>query len=212
MSKKIYVPSSGLSHKTTKLRVGINNVSRNVVKGYIGINGSAKQFWPDEPVYVWNRYNVDPKYTYSVVYKGSYNSTWSKQTSGSFAKFAAFDSNTGQITLSNIQTYDYRWLLDHASMTVMDGYITIYNTKFDLGWSPNEVYSTSAREGTFSQWYRIGITSTNRIMIFSRPDITSSISDYIRGSYLDQVTSKMRGSYPDDGVQGGYWYVYVGER
>ena len=60
MSKKIYVPSSGLSHKTTKLRVGINNVSRNVVKGYVGVNGIAKQFWPDEPIYIWNRYNADP--------------------------------------------------------------------------------------------------------------------------------------------------------
>ena len=141
-----------------------------------------------------------------------YRCEWTYKTSGgSFAKSASFDPNTGQITLSDIQTYDYRWLLKNASMTLMTGYITTYNTKYDLGWTPNEVYGTDANEGTFSQWYKIGITSTNNLMDFYRPDVTSSISDYIQGSYIDQVTSKSRSAYPDNGMSGNYWYEYVGE-
>ena len=212
MSKKLYVSSAGVTHKTTKLRVGINNVSRNVVKGYIGVNNVAKQFWPDEPIYVWNRYNADPKYMYSVTYNmtKSYKCEWSYKTSGSFAWSASFDPNTGQITLSDIQSYDYRWLTKNANMTEKTGYITTYDTKYDLGWSPNDVYSTGASEGTFSQWYMIGITSTNRIMPFYKPNITSSINGYSQGSYIDQVASKVRNAYPDNGMSGNYWYVYAG--
>lgn len=215
MSKKLYVSSTGVSHKTAKLRVGINNVSRNVVKGYIGVNNVAKQFWPDEPIYVWNRYNIVPEYKYSVTYMHNtgypyeYICSWGKKTSGSFAKFASFDPNTAKITLSNIQTYDYDWLCDNTSMTVMFAYITTYNTEKPLNVSPNEVYSTGASEGTFSQWYQIGISS-GRHMTFHVPVIKSYINDYIQGSYIDQVMSKTRSAYPDNGMSGSYWYVYAG--
>lgn len=212
MSKKLYVSSAGVSHKTTKLRVGINNVSRNVVKGYIGVNNVAKQFWPDEPIYVWNRYNADPKYTYSLSYRSPryYNATWDYNTSGSLAWSGSFDSSTGLITLSDIETYDYDWLIRNTNMTLKYAYIIDYDTKYSLGTSPNEVYGTTASEGTFSNWYMIGLASTNNLMEFNVASVTSSINGYSKGDRIDQVTSKTRSAYPDNGMSGSYWYVYAG--
>ena len=201
MSKKVYVPSSGVAHKTAKLRVGINNVSRNVVKGYIGVNNVAKQFWPDEPVYVWNRYYTATGYSFYE--NGSYSVRFNTSLSGKYSLTARVLNHTGfgylwklydcqtvknisEIRNKKIYVYDY---------TEYDGTITELSARDDVSMYADDVRSIDVGDGNKGVLHNLYGTETT-----------------VCGSYIDQATAKTRGAYPDDGVQGDYWYVYVGER
>lgn len=199
MSKKLYVSSFGVAHKTAKLRVGINNVSRNVVKGYIGVNNVAKQFWPDEPVYVWNRYNTADGYSFYE--NGSYSVRFNTKLSGKYSMTAKVLNHTG---------FGYLWkLYDCQSVSnisdIRNKKIYVYGYDEYKG----SITTLSARDDTTlytDDVWSIDVGSGNsgiRHNLYGQ-EVT------VCGSYIDQVTSKTRGAYPDNGMSGSYWYVYAG--
>ena len=205
MSKKLYVSSAGIAHKTTKLRVGINNVSRNVVKGYVGVNGIAKQFWPVDPIYVWNRYNAE----YPTVYKIE---NWSTVISGcTHACSARYSPVCTNYTIENNGTFV---LSGEETTRYNPG--TFYVTSVSII-GDNLISDVSGTAGT----YKIGETDLYEVYLHStsfnisyayRANFTTEKGDAEKGALVDQVTSTISDQYPSDGVSGSYWYVYVGER
>ena len=120
MSKKLYVSSAGTLKNVKCLYVGINKVSRKIIKGYIGINNTARLFWK----YV----------TYKMVQQSAsldrfHSISW--DVSCKLPTSMVFDTTTGKFILSDLRTLE---IDDGGSVR------TFYTTNYTIKRSGREYY------------------------------------------------------------------------
>ena len=136
--------------------------------------------------YLWNRYDVDSEIDY---YSTTYGGSGSITNSNGFRKIYVhqkttapnFDSDTGRV-----------------SSPLTSGNLN----GIEVGhWFTTSVYGKTA--------YQYSSDGENGTIIYYSQSISSSPHyTYSQGSYLDQVTSQVSSSYPNNGRSGNYWYVY----
>ena len=198
MSRKVYI-STGTSRKTLQLYLGVGNVARRVRSAYIGVDGSARKFWP--VYHIWYRYSV----SYTTVYSIYWNRYLSNGVNNVMAYYytvcTGFTLNQdGTFTLSGQTTTRYNYGTRYATA------VTISNSCIEYVNGPAGTYSIS------QPVYRVYLHSTSfNVSTAARGEISTSQGSAQQGSYIDQVTDENRTAYPDNGQSGSYWYVYQGE-
>ena len=190
MSKNFYIGSSGRAREGKEIYVGVNGRARKVIKGYVGIGGVCRQFWPG--IYTWNRYTIIQKENYSYEYIEEPVHLGYTLTSGREIFYTTetnpeniFDSNLGYFTpLTSVKFYDRNSFLKNK-------FIANYNNPRSLQllvrWQEQD---SGGYQTYFSDEAKINVTYEN-----------------ISGDYVDQVFSEDINAYPENGIQGDYWYV-----
>lgn len=140
---------------------------------------------PPPTRYKWKRYNVNTSYqtTYSN------DSGW--RSAGVFSDSIVEDANrTSDVTFTTAHGFDihgteYATTSDGLGVTCCKG-------------TPSAVEKYEPR-GEGQGWD-----------LYTRSCDEHTTETHTKGSYIDDVTADNRNAYPDDGIDGGYWYVYAG--
>lgn len=212
MSKKVYVGN----HVANTIYVAMNGVLRKVVAGYVGIDGINRKFFGTSPT--WERYAVVAETYYinnisstkEVCYSNSQVTTSYSDVytpGGTWSKMS-FSESTGEYTFSSrcdIKLGDDSYYQDNPSSMGMnygecDGLFPEYKTGH---WKISNYKRTSTTVGR-KVWY--GLT------VYGYRMTAVQATRQIKGDYIDTITANSADAFPSDGVQGDYWYVYVGER
>lgn len=199
MSKGMYLGSEGLAKKGTDIYVGVDGVARKVSKGYVGVGGVCRQFWPSITYYVWNVYNIN--YTEEITRES--NITFNMPISP--AKVCTWIDKeivNGVYDLTNARLIQHG-LSSNSGFHSTDGGFIVgrYNNSSgyssSTGWYWDGDYTLSANSSGTWQY----------TLYCDKYQIKSNM-----GSYVKQVVSTNKSTYPTNGIQGSYWYVYQGTR
>lgn len=214
MSKKVYVGNNSVNSIYTEA----DGVLHKVVAAYVGIDGINHKFFGTSPT--WERYAV----TNETYYKNSISSTKetcysnsSLSTSytdvytprGTYSKFT-FSESTGDYTFSSTcdeKLSDLDYYQNNPSVIGMN-YGTGESTDILLPdyktgrWKISNYKRSSTTVGS-KVWY--GLT------VYGYRMTAVKATRQIKGDYIDTVTASSVDAYPTDGIQDGYWYVYLGE-
>lgn len=147
-------------------------------------------------MYVWSQYNASGEYAektsinQQVDWPGGYRTIyqyWSGQSS--FTANCKFDKNTGIYTLN----YGYKGVSGSDFMDYDDN-----GGSFTGAWMFDDPSGTTVYEGAdiITRNYVKGVT------------VRKSEFEYNKTDYIGIVQSYDPEAYPQDGVQGGYWYTY----
>lgn len=202
MSKGLYIGVVNTSKKVSSIYVGVNNVSKKIVKGYVGVDGIAKQFWPIDPIYIWNRYSV---YYPTVYVIDNWSSVISSCTHACSSRYSPVCrtytiNDDGTFTLSGEGTTRYNPGTFYVTSVSIMGKI---------------ISDVSGKAGTYkigeTDLYEVYLHGTSfNISYANIANFATKQGDAQRGSLIDQVTTKASDQYPNNGVSGSYWYEYVG--
>ena len=197
-----------------EIRVLCNNIGggqRLNNSAYANISGSNKLIF--QRYYQWGRYEIRTS---------SSGGSWAHRDSGVSLQGLGYD---GSYHSCNI------WYTDESNISVYSAnelrlsrcrHLTSYYTRDDLEVLDNMAWTTSGDSSTievapYNVWYDLwfdddyygsgdGLARARATyQITSKPTITES-----RGSYIGSVYSTNRNAYPNDGIRGSYWYVFVG--
>ena len=172
--------------------VGVGGSSRRIVKGYIGVSGTAKQFYP---AYAWHKYMVTSTTTYTETrgsevtidqytgYGGYYY--WNCYTS------YTFDSSTGKYAYSGSARVNCSSGTNSVSSRYYDGYevTTTYGYRWEDSGGFHWVYESSIRGKKMG---------------------SSSKTTEGPGTHVGIVISNSSSTYPTNGKHtDGYWYVRI---
>ena len=182
MSKNAYIGIGGKAREGQELYVGIGGRARKVVAGYVGVNGKARKFWPSTIIYVWNRYSIEIQ---SSVYEGK----------------VVYQSDIKHCTDDDKIYQDY----------YISGTSVVLTNPYSGYLSDDENYSG----------YYVPKRGQSCVLRFDHEDWNNGDNIYqviallvkqtqTQGSYIDQVFSENSSQYPQNGIQGSYWYVYQG--
>lgn len=209
MAKSIYSNINNIDKKITKMYIGDNdNIAREAKKGYIGDDTNIARLFKS-PEYVWQKYTLKSSASWSKVY--------------SPAGFR--DSNyilsrtivTG-LTISNgvftRKTYiNNAWAYVDMPITVYFGTIGGYGTLMGTSTRLYDVYDISGYN-TFGKTtaYRFdldtytyqGSSSFRCTGTLYKGTITNS-----QGTFVENIISEDPSTYPENGMQDGYWYVKI---
>ena len=217
MSKKIYIGTSSLSRKCTKLYVGVNGQARTIKAGYIGYGNVAKKFYPVS--YRWARYSISYNTSYTPIIVSEDTIGFGRNCEfGQYSLIYTYTSgynsgvNNYLYWLSRGDRYPNPDMIDDLSNGTV-----FYTFEHWIGTNSGNVSYIRADFGLNSQ------ISNTRMVEFTK--ISGSYGGTLRrrihgstkqqtptmGSYVDTVQSESRNAYPDNGVSGSYWYVFQGE-
>lgn len=170
--------------------VNIGGVWKPIVKTYVNIGGVWKPAWKE--LYTWKKYLVadvegapytDEKATSTQTQGFSENST----TTVYYASKYTFSTSTGKFTLTSPTTSTLPKLFSGVYYST-EGKSGISSIKYCI---QKSFYSSSGR---WNITYRLHS---------AKGTITQAIGDYI-----EDVTSEIESTYPDNGMHtDGYWYV-----
>lgn len=123
MARKMYI-GNGSSPKLVKyIYFGLSGTSRRVTKGYIGVGGSARLFYPQ---YKWNKYSVKTATTYSETRGGEVTIDRGRSTGGytSWSCYTSysFNQNNGQYSYSGSTNVACRAGTSYVSSRYYNGY------------------------------------------------------------------------------------------
>lgn len=201
MARKIYIGSSN-ARRIKNLYIGASNVSRRIKAAYIGVNGQARKFWP-EPVHVWNYYTIAYTYNTSFGYMDNYSTVvgssdfyYSRQYSLSNGKFV--------ISQDDIQYDRY----DPFDLNSGSYYITSLDGS-EYSSAGYYFRSTVCNAGSYDNIYKLNTGRSAGYFYVAQGEI--KITGQSPETYLGQVRSSIRNSYPDNGILGNYWYIYQGQ-
>ena len=187
----------------------MNGVARKVKSAYVGVNGVARKFWP-RIVYVWNRYNINYTWSYSLVASGGsmyhpYSGAWGRSyynvnistetaptidATGSViwngnSNVITIDDDIYRVDYHSPNYYYYIRLLDFGNRIIRTNGAQLYVTDY------NYRYETVIQSISASSVWTMSTTPN-------------------KGSYIDQVFSEKPNTYPQNNRLGIYWYVYQG--
>lgn len=179
----MYFGISGNAVKVKSLYIGTNNIAKAIKSVYIGINGKARPVWPQ---YTWSRYTLVSTPTYTISDAVSGKILFTEAQSITVYNRCGWLPAQGIFTVSGPQ-YTLRWSSFSGDLVRFPYYLPNNKTLWTL---------TSSYKIDNQNWAAVGTYQTIMTAYVSK-----------KGSYIDTVTSLNGTSYPDDGEQGGYWYV-----
>ncbi len=196
------ITSNQVSVSISKFYLGIDNLARKVVKGYIGdANGVAQKIWP--AFLQWLKYNVNNITTYK----------WKEYTVGSSTVYTWDRYNTTSTT-----TYSYSDTGSTGTVSATKAGTVYKPAKFteSSGWTFAAVTGSTLTSGS---WFATSNSATAKIYYFNSWASESSArytavrtttknTTYSKGSTkYAAVTSTSSSAYPANGQSGSYWYV-----
>lgn len=191
--------------------VNVGGVWKTVAKSYVNIGGVWKPTYSYKtPTYTWKKY--------AVVTTTADGWKWSDAT-----RTVAPNSATG----STAQGYN-----DPLTPTYSDGQLTnltgvssepctaqeMYNAlnngngdDYYRFLSPGSAWSAGSYTPSENFVYKVdgyGADGNGTATSFDvRVPVYSAVTTQTRGEYIEDVTGTSRSEYPENGIQGGYWYV-----
>lgn len=177
--------------------IGVNNAPRRVLKAYIGVNNVPRLFYDGNKIYAWRRYTIAETVQYQWT-RGYQRPIYN--TSGSFTTATGAEENaqTGIVTFSGIGS--------HSIAQTGSYYCTQISYTQTAG-----LYSISSTECSATAtdlYYQIliaqsGWMTARNVYTWTRSEETIQS----KGTFIDFVISENSDTYPEDGVQDGYWYT-----
>ena len=234
MSKNVLVGINGLAREAENLWVGVDGKARRVKSAYIGVNGVARKFWPNI-IYVWNRYGVNalnnysysrypsrdieyhvPGYVYDI--KGNRLSNpivyYTKYIGDRIDQI--LESDNGYIGFNVSSKFDASDLYDDRTIVMNPRSTVLLYTSPGMFQVANNgiVYRNDSNSDTVEMFFYYSdgllVEGQKRNMNIEANLITIDSVEYQQGTYIDQVFSEESSTYPQNGKQGNYWYVYQG--
>ena len=182
---------------------------KSISSAYANISGTRKQIFPYSAttIYTWNKYNVNESISLGSGYSGySVSLDWG----GPDAESAIFYGSS--YTISGSEFYisgESEIDLSTYNASAVKG---LKNTLSNKYWQYRHNYSDGVYRGTLLYGCTNVSCSSGNPASFTCSKYYTSDSVTIttsRGSYIGQVTSSNKSTYPTDGVSGSYWYVFV---
>ena len=238
MSKKIYIGVGDLAKEVDPLYISVGGSTKKVSKVYVGIDGVARQAYPNTITYKWNRYNVNTTYywdRYNVkrTYKWNRYTTktvyiWDKYNATNTLDYTSeqvdcirhigvsgeagtsfklvMDGDSPALQIENISS---RANLD-GTRYVSDISVAPYgydDPRYPPMWYQIVIYDYVADSGPQPYIYKCTPTIYGG---YSAVDVFKMVATggVNKGSYVGEITSSSSSTYPDDGVEGNYWYIY----
>lgn len=195
MSKNFYVGIGGKAREGKEIYVGIGGRARKVIAGYVGVNGIARKFWPSVVYYYWNVYNIN--YTQTITRESNITIPFSSSPISVYT-WRDYEIINGRYDLTNAKRTG-NGLSNQSGYHPTDGGFIVGS------WRNNTGYSSPT--GWYWENYTLSQTSGSWVYILycDKYDLVAK-----QGSYVRRVTSTNQNAYPQNGVQGDYWYVYQG--
>ena len=190
MSKKIRISTSSAARNCKNCYVGVNGQSRKVIKGYIGINGVAHQFWPSG--YTWNYYKVECTLTWDHPGTGSSMYFSSALDGGMYATVESVSLNDDGSYYYQLETFrptsSTSWPAGFYPIKLIDSRNNVWQFR-----DPNETDDVGI--------FFIGFERPNTFWRYNA-EIEESA-----GKMIGQVQSDDISAYPSNGRSGKYWYI-----
>lgn len=179
-----------------------NLIAGNIKEG-VSIFGVTGIYAGDGIQYTWGKYNASQELVETTV---------TNQTISYYNPSGTDLSNYNWDTVKYADSYEIAnnsiSLVNPSSLTVSDTsdnsvllgkYIqTGYNNKFYFIPSNASItHATDASPYIHSEYMRVSSATLLTI-------------EYVKKDFVENITSEDSAAYPEDGVQDGYWYVYVG--
>ena len=152
----------------------------------------------DEQIYLYGKYKVNEKNTYSLS-KSTTNTTrmfrWSGENQNYGWKSYSFDSSSGKVTFSN-------W----SSPTTASTSITLYSV------SGLSTRKSSTTNSTISSFYQYDNQGTEHIVntVYCKYNVytwnINKKTTYSRGNFIEYISGTID-QYPNNDRSGSYWYV-----
>ena len=200
---------SGGGLKTlTSLYNSIGGSRKTTSSAYANINGSRKQIFPYSAttIYTWNRYYTETEYSTRYHLWTNYEEYYPYDD-----KLANYGGNLYYGTNYSIS----------GSVIKLTGVKTVNRSGGSWSIPSGSYYWLEKGSGTFgciqsmdmstyeydqvTLWYGDIMDEYLDMYIFQRIEEEETV----KGELRDQVTSSSRNTYPDNGVSGSYWYVFV---
>lgn len=191
--------------------VNVGGVWKTIAKSYVNVGGVWKPTYSIKaPTYTWKKY--------AVVTTTSDGWQWSDATR-TVAPNSATGSKAQGYNDPLTPTYSGGQLtgltgISNEPCTAQEMYNAINNGNGDdyymfvnpgSAWSAGE-YTPSAN--FVYKIYGYGADGDGTVTSFDvRIPVYSAVTTQTRGEYIEDVTGTSRSEYPEDGIQGGYWYV-----
>lgn len=198
-AKRIYNQNGQTTHKINGSRLG-DATAADVAAGKtftsaagLLVTGTAAAS-ATGPTYTWERYNAIGTAVYDIIENPGLTMTkYSFSTSVVFYKSMNFNGTTGDITFSDAYSNTAStWDVIYSNYQT---YPFMYN-----GETPIQITNMTRRAGT-----TVSYTCTYTSFSINQVDDDG----YLKGDYVDIVTSTNPNAYPENGQQGAYWYVKV---
>lgn len=192
-----YIGIGNTAKKTKNIYIGVGGIAKKVKKGYIGVNGIAK-LWYSSGL-TWNKY--------AVIVDEGYNEVTGESTQYSLGNaFYAGSSytlsqSTGQFTV-NCDTQIAK-SSDGATNAVGKYFVAV-----------NDSFPSASGTYTDDTLYLITAASYNWITglkITVTPYTSEYYSHTYRGAFIETVEDDDLTTFPINGIQDGYWYIFENE-
>lgn len=171
------------------------------------------------PLYTWKKYSA------------IYNDPTTIYTWGKYNYSTTYNTNTGSSQSANVYGFDYSL----SGQGIANSY-TVSGANFILNDITSNVYAFSSRLSTgcyiarFSNYFG-GVNAVTRYYASSPAStiyhvtsanfssstsgkityqILTRSSSNVRDDFIENVTSSANDTYPNNGIQNGYWYMYIG--
>ena len=199
---------------------------------------SVVQFTTQLAEYAWERYQVNITYKWGRYTKSTQTVTkyaWSASgfTQSQYSRsYTVYPSTNITITLAKNFSDNERSASNAALNKISDSvvgasaaaemlqkYIGYYWTSMDYGPPGNILHSLSvsdvrAQTSSDIRYKLISVSEGYESITLTWKNecwqISSTTTETIRGSYIDDVTSTSASAYPSNGASGDYWYVSNG--
>lgn len=212
----VYATIGGTQRELSAIPAMVNGAQRELQSFLATVGGVQRELLASKNK--WERYSLKVVTSYEAESAGNTNITQSKDASDRYVWWysdCTFDQTTGKFTLSgnNFDTRAYSGAVDNQE--------TIYELLASgCVWTDGAKNSSSQPSASIS-----GLSTVRKLYDSASSHFASSssirwttvvynavaVESYERGAYIDTVEDSSADAYPDNGAQGGYWYVKITE-
>ena len=175
--------------------------------------------------YVWGRFNFSPEYKLSDDYcpVGSYEEGGTLVNNGQMSSTTTFFYMASSLTMSysdsrgavaRINDEDYDLVnYQYGNITVPAGmyFKAPLNSAYEKGEYSDPIYYAETSCNIRGQVYENQWGNEYKGLFIRSGKVKEVIPYTQKGSKVSDVSGTSQSTYPDDGVQGSYWYTYQGQ-
>lgn len=176
----------------------ISRIIRNGVELSKITNSSGDIIWQKQ--YIWEKYNVIKEVKEYKLKVSTSLSTFTAPTSGYMYKTANVNQSTGKIELSDSSDAYNNASLGYWSKNASHGYWKAFRFTEDY-----DVYFKA--DNNYYKYYHSAPVAEKESKGYKLS--VSTIYNYEKGTYIENIASTVSNTYPSNGIQGDYWYVKI---